>query len=95
MTKWDYRIIGISWPETQSGVAELMARHGADGWELVTIDFDRGWAYFKRPDQSDAFPTFDVYAKAVAKLQAAQECLCDHRYRDDLLADADAEEAIR
>jgi len=48
MTKWDYRIIGISSPETQSGVAELMARHGADGWELVTIDFARGWAYFKR-----------------------------------------------
>ena len=51
MTKWDYRIIGISSPETQSGVAELMARHGAEGWELVTIDFDNRWAYFKRPIQ--------------------------------------------
>lgn len=53
MTKWDYRIIGITGPETQSGVAEMMARHGAEGWELVTIDFDRGWAYFKRPSKPE------------------------------------------
>lgn len=46
--KWDYRIIGITGPETQSGVAEMLARHGADGWELVAIDFARGWAYLKR-----------------------------------------------
>lgn len=49
MVTWDYRIIGIAEPETQSGVAELMARQGQEGWELVTIDFNHRWAYFKRP----------------------------------------------
>jgi len=46
--RWDYLIVGIQSPETMSGVAEMLARFGAEGWELVTVDFDNRWAYMKR-----------------------------------------------
>ena len=95
MTKWEYKSACI--PAIESVVAaefdEVLNEFGAARWELVAYDFDTGVGIFKRPV---AVSTFDVLGKFYAAGQGDEECPCGCGYiKDDLLADADAEEAIR
>jgi hypothetical protein len=93
MTKYQYTSVCPQATAAANDVDfdDVLNEYGQAGWDLVAYDFDSGVGIFKRPDKSP-FPSFEVYAKAMGKLEAAHGCGFT---RDDLLADADAEEAIR
>jgi len=53
VTKWQYNVVGgLNGFSQISEVFDAMNRLGAEGWELVDMDHDRGWAWFKRPIQA-------------------------------------------
>ena len=93
MTKYQYTSVCLT--ANGADFDDALNEYGKAGWELVAYDFDTGVGIFKRPDKSP-WPSFEDYAKEMAKLLGDQECPCGCGYTMcDLLSDADAEEAIR
>lgn len=68
MTKWEYNVVGgLNGFSQISEVFDAMNRLGAEGWELVDMDHDRGWAWFKRPIQHSIK---EEYAMVAAQAEA-------------------------
>lgn len=48
MTRWEYVIDGYgTW--TDPHLSDILAERGADGWEMIAINWDERQVIFKRP----------------------------------------------